>query len=141
MPMPRPLNALPRYLNPVLTPLARRLPPLAVLHHVGRRSGTAYDTPVQAFRTPQGFVVGLAYEPDAAWALNLLAAGDGQMTRAGRRYQLTPAAAQRPRGTATPAGLGLADDARPQRRGLPGVRRRTPAGLTPLPRGAGSLLG
>ena len=89
MPMPRPLAGLPRYLNPVLRPLARWLPPLAVLHHRGRRSGTAYDTPVQAFRTPQGFVVALAYDKNAAWALNLLAAGGGEMTRAGRRYRLT----------------------------------------------------
>lgn len=89
MPMPGPLTGLPRYLNPVLRPLARRLPPLAVLHHRGRRSGRSYETPVQAYRTPQGFVVGLAYDKDAAWALNLLAAHGGEMTRAGRHYRLT----------------------------------------------------
>jgi hypothetical protein len=33
--------------------------------------------------------VPLAYSRDAAWALNLLAAGGGEMTRFGRRYQLT----------------------------------------------------
>jgi deazaflavin-dependent oxidoreductase (nitroreductase family) len=89
MPMPRPLAGLPRYLNPVLTPLAGRLPPLAILHHRGRRSGRAYKTPVQAYRTPQGFVVALACNRNAAWALNLQAADGGEMTRGGRRYQLT----------------------------------------------------
>jgi deazaflavin-dependent oxidoreductase (nitroreductase family) len=89
MPMPRRLAGLPRYLNPVLKPLAGRLPPLAILHHRGRRSGRVYDTPVQAFRTPEGFVVALAYDRNAAWALNLLAASGGEMTRAGRRYELT----------------------------------------------------
>ena len=31
----------------------------------------------------------LAYSRNAAWALNLLAAGGAEMTRGGRRYQLT----------------------------------------------------
>jgi deazaflavin-dependent oxidoreductase (nitroreductase family) len=89
MAMPQRLQGLPRRLNPILTPIARHVPPLAVLHHRGRKSGKAYDTPVQAFRTPQGFVVGLAYNRDASWVLNLLAAGGGEMTRLGRRYTLT----------------------------------------------------
>jgi hypothetical protein len=33
--------------------------------------------------------VPLAYSRNAAWALNLLAAGAGEMTRGGRRFQLT----------------------------------------------------
>jgi hypothetical protein len=33
--------------------------------------------------------VGLAYDHNAPFALNLLAAGGGEMTRAGRRYRIT----------------------------------------------------
>jgi deazaflavin-dependent oxidoreductase (nitroreductase family) len=87
--MTGPLGQLPKYLNPYLTRVAPRVPPLAVLHHRGRVSGRNYDTPVQAYPTSQGWVVGLAYNRDAAWALNLLAAGGGEMTRSGRRYKLS----------------------------------------------------
>lgn len=82
-------TALPRYLNPVLRPVAGWLPPLAVLHHRGRRSGTPYATPVQAFRVETGFIVGLAYNPDANWARNILAAGGGEILRSGRRYEIS----------------------------------------------------
>jgi deazaflavin-dependent oxidoreductase (nitroreductase family) len=89
MAFPRRMAALPRLLNPLVLPLTRRVPPLAVLHHRGRRSGRSYDTPVQAYATPKGWLVGLAYDHNAPFALNLLAAGGGEMTRAGRRYQIS----------------------------------------------------
>jgi deazaflavin-dependent oxidoreductase (nitroreductase family) len=89
MAFPRQMAALPRVLNPLGMPLARRVPPLALLHHRGRRSGRSYETPVQAYRTSDGWLVGLAYDHNAPFALNLLAAGEGEMTRAGRRYRIT----------------------------------------------------
>jgi deazaflavin-dependent oxidoreductase (nitroreductase family) len=89
MAFPRRMAALPRLLNPLVLPLTRRLPPLALLHHRGRRSGRSYDTPVQAYSTPDGWLVGLAYDHNAPFALNLLATGGGEMTRAGRRYRIT----------------------------------------------------
>ena len=89
MPLPRSLSVMPRYLNPLLRPIAGYLPPLALLHHRGRRSGRHYDTPVQAFRTPQGYIAAFAYSNDPAWARNLLAAGAGQMTRAGQTYDIS----------------------------------------------------
>lgn len=89
MPLPHPLKVLPRYLNPALRPLSQHLPPLALLHHKGRRSGRLHDTPVQAYRTPQGCVAAFAYSDNPHWAQNLLAAGQGQMTRAGKRYTIT----------------------------------------------------
>jgi hypothetical protein len=36
MTFPRQMAALPRLLNPLVLPLTRHLPPLAVLHHKGR---------------------------------------------------------------------------------------------------------
>jgi deazaflavin-dependent oxidoreductase (nitroreductase family) len=77
-------------ISPFVQPMARRVPPFAVLHHRGRRTGRGYDTPVQAYPTPQGgYVVGLGYGYNSAWVLNLLAAEGGEMTRGGRRYKLT----------------------------------------------------
>jgi deazaflavin-dependent oxidoreductase (nitroreductase family) len=89
MVFPRPMAAVSRRLNPFVLPLTRQLPPLAVLHHKGRRSGRSYDTPVQAYATPEGWLVGLAYDHNAPFLLNLLAAGGGEMTRAGRRYRIS----------------------------------------------------
>jgi deazaflavin-dependent oxidoreductase (nitroreductase family) len=83
------MAAVSRRLNPLVLPLTRHLPPLAVLHHKGRRSGRSYDTPVQAYHTSDGWVVGLAYDRNSAWVLNLLAAGGGEMTRLGRRYRIS----------------------------------------------------
>ena len=76
-------------MNPYVQPMARRVPPFAVLHHRGRRTGRAYDTPVQAYRITGGYLVGLGYGYNSAWVLNLLAAGGGEMTRSGHRYVLT----------------------------------------------------
>ena len=89
MPLPRSLSVMPRYLNPLLRPIAGYLPPLALLHHRGRRSGRRYDTPVQVFHTPQGYIAAFVYSNDPEWARNLLAAGEGQMTRAGRTYDIS----------------------------------------------------
>lgn len=89
MTFPRPMAAVSRRLNPLALPLMRRLPPFAVLHHRGRRTGRSFDTPVQAYSTPAGWVIGLAYDYNAPFALNLMAAGDGEMTRGGRRYRIT----------------------------------------------------
>ncbi|MFB7712480.1 hypothetical protein [Streptomyces sp. NPDC056105] len=83
------LSGLPRFLNPKIMPLARRPPPLAVLQHRGRTSGRVYFTPVQAYRTKSGFLVGLAFSSEAQWARNLLAAVTGEITRAGRQFTLT----------------------------------------------------
>ncbi|MER5600370.1 hypothetical protein, partial [Streptomyces sp. NPDC002265] len=85
MPVLSRVSGLPKYLNPVLRPLGRWMPPLAVLHHRGRRSGKPFDTPVQAFRTKSGFIVGLAYDTNANWALNHHAADGGEISRGGPR--------------------------------------------------------
>ena len=89
MTFPRQMTAVSRLLNPLALPLMRHVPPFAVLHHRGRRTGRSYETPVQALHTRDGWVVGLAYDHNSAWALNLLAAGGGEMTRAGHRYRIT----------------------------------------------------
>jgi deazaflavin-dependent oxidoreductase (nitroreductase family) len=59
--------------NRVLGPLARVLPGFGVVIHRGRRSGREYRTPVNVFRTPDGYVVALTYGV-GDWARNVLAA-------------------------------------------------------------------
>ncbi len=65
-----------RTLNPaVLNFAGRPSSPYAVVHHVGRRSGRTYSTPVSARPTPEGFIIPLPYGSDVDWCRNVLAAG------------------------------------------------------------------
>ena len=59
-----------------------------VLHHVGRRTGRAYATPVLAMPTEDGFVVPMTYGGNVDWCRNLMAAGGGRMLWKGRAYTL-----------------------------------------------------
>jgi deazaflavin-dependent oxidoreductase (nitroreductase family) len=47
----------------------------ALVRHVGRTSGRAYETPIGPFPTTDGFLVALPYGTRADWARNVLAAG------------------------------------------------------------------
>jgi deazaflavin-dependent oxidoreductase (nitroreductase family) len=60
---------------------------LSALHHVGRRSGRAYVTPLSAYPLGDGFVLGVAY-PEVDWCRNVLAAGKCTLTRNGEQYTL-----------------------------------------------------
>lgn len=89
MPLPRWITPLNRHINRVVRPLAARVPPLAVIHHTGRRSGIERATPVMAFRTPRGIVIALAYGSDVDWLRNVLASGRATVVRGGRTTALT----------------------------------------------------
>lgn len=60
---------------------------LAALHHVGRRSGRPYVTPLSAYPLGDGFVLGVAY-PHVDWCENLLAAGKCTLSWNGKDYAL-----------------------------------------------------
>ncbi len=77
------------FTNPVMGTFAWLVPPLAVVHHVGRKSGRAYHSPVVALGTAAGFAIPMTYGCDVDWARNLIAAGGGELQRAGRRVRLT----------------------------------------------------
>jgi deazaflavin-dependent oxidoreductase (nitroreductase family) len=72
--------------NPIMGPLARVMPPLAVVHHVGRMSGRNYSTPVVAFRSRKRFVIPMTYGRDVDWARNIVKAHGCQMEQMGRRF-------------------------------------------------------
>ena len=73
----------------VRTFAGRRLSPVAVVVHRGRRSGRRYRTPVLAFRVDDGYVVAPFYGADSDWVRNVLAAGSCALERGGRRVRLT----------------------------------------------------
>jgi hypothetical protein len=60
---------------------------LGALHHIGRRSGRTYVTPLSAYRLGDGFVLGVAY-PEVDWCRHVLAAGKCTLTWNGKEYAL-----------------------------------------------------
>lgn len=73
-----------RVANRPMRVLARHVPPLALIHHVGRRSGARYATPVVLLREGDRWVVALIYGRDTDWVRNVLAAGRCDIERRGR---------------------------------------------------------
>lgn len=60
----------------------------SVVHHVGRRSGRGYATPVVPVTTGDGFVIALPYGTRADWVQNVLAAGTAGVTHEGVTYDV-----------------------------------------------------
>jgi deazaflavin-dependent oxidoreductase (nitroreductase family) len=67
----------------------RRLSPVAIVIHHGRRSGRCYRTPVVAFRRTDGYVISLPYGAGRDWVSNVLAAGSCTLEQGGKRIELT----------------------------------------------------
>lgn len=91
MRFPQRLARINRYVtNPIQRMWAGWLPPFAIVEHVGRRSGKAYRTPVNAFYTSTGGTPGLAiplaYGPDRDWLKNIRAAGGAQVRRRAKTF-------------------------------------------------------
>jgi deazaflavin-dependent oxidoreductase (nitroreductase family) len=60
---------------------------LSALHHVGRRTGRTYVTPLSAYPLGDGFVLSVAY-PKVDWCENVLAAGRCRLSWNGKEYAL-----------------------------------------------------
>ena len=65
------------------------LPGFGILTHVGRKSGKVYRTPVNVFRTSNGFIIALTYSSQSEWVKNVLAAGGCELKTRGKKYQLS----------------------------------------------------
>ena len=78
-----------RFANPLFLRVAGHLPGFAIVGHVGRKSGCAYRTPVNAFRTDEGYVIALTYGSESDWVKNVLAAGSCELHTRGRRVHLS----------------------------------------------------
>lgn len=65
------------------------LPGFGILTHVGRKSGKLYQTPVNVFRTSNGFIIALTYSSQSEWVRNVLAAGGCKLRTCGKKYQLS----------------------------------------------------
>jgi deazaflavin-dependent oxidoreductase (nitroreductase family) len=90
MPLTRTVARLNRIaLNRVARHVATWLPGMAVVVHRGRKSGRSYRTPVNIFRTVDGYVIALTYGPSADWVRNVLAAGEADLIVRRRRVHVT----------------------------------------------------
>jgi deazaflavin-dependent oxidoreductase (nitroreductase family) len=78
-----------RVTNRVTRPLAPYLPGFGVVVHTGRTSGEGYETPVNVFTRPHGFVIALTYGTQSDWVRNVIAAGGCELVTRGRRYRLS----------------------------------------------------
>ena len=58
----------------------------SVVRHVGRKSGRAYATPVDAVATEDGFVIALPYGNRSNWVRNVVASGTATIVDDGRAY-------------------------------------------------------
>jgi deazaflavin-dependent oxidoreductase (nitroreductase family) len=76
-------------LNPVmLRPAGSRYWYASVVHHVGRRSGHAYATPVVVERVGDKVIVPLPYGTQVDWLRNVLTAGQARVTSKGQTYEV-----------------------------------------------------
>jgi deazaflavin-dependent oxidoreductase (nitroreductase family) len=60
----------------------------SVIRHVGRTTGRAYETPVGAVATDDGFVIAMPYGPNTDWLKNVLASGSAAIVDEGSTYDV-----------------------------------------------------
>jgi EmrB/QacA subfamily drug resistance transporter/deazaflavin-dependent oxidoreductase (nitroreductase family) len=79
-----------RFVNPLVLLIAGRrwMPVVGILRHSGRRSGREYATPIGMRPLGDGFVIPRTFSDNAAWYLNVKAAGEGRVTYLGRHYRV-----------------------------------------------------
>jgi deazaflavin-dependent oxidoreductase (nitroreductase family) len=89
MPIPR---AIARANRVGFNRLARHVAPWApgfgVIVHRGRISGQRYETPVNVFRSADGYLVALTYGRQSDWVKNVLAAGEADVRTRGHRVHV-----------------------------------------------------
>ncbi|HUK49093.1 MAG TPA: nitroreductase family deazaflavin-dependent oxidoreductase [Terriglobales bacterium] len=78
-----------RVTNRITGKFAGRLPGFGIVTHLGRKSGRTFHTPVNVFRTPEGFLFALTYGREAEWVRNVLASGGCSLETRGRQFELT----------------------------------------------------
>jgi deazaflavin-dependent oxidoreductase (nitroreductase family) len=78
------------FVNPIVLLIAGRrwMPVVGILRHRGRRSGRTYATPIGMRPLGDSFVIPRTFSDNAAWYLNIKAAGGATVKYLGRNYQL-----------------------------------------------------
>ena len=119
-----------KYLNPIISPIAKYLPGMAVINHRGRTSGTAYETVVTPYRKGDTVVI-LLIHGKTNWVKNILAAGEADIRIRGKDVHLVnprvlPAGTDDPGAAADGPGPAAARGRRVRRRRRLTSRARDP---------------
>jgi len=77
------------FTNRITSLFAGWLPGFGILTHVGRKSGKVYKTPVNVFRTPNGFIIALTYGSESEWVKNVLVAAGCDLKTRGKKHELS----------------------------------------------------
>jgi deazaflavin-dependent oxidoreductase (nitroreductase family) len=77
-----------RFVDPILRPLAGRLPTFGIVQHRGRSTGRLYRTPVNVFRRGDTFLFFLTYGSDVQWVKNVLVGGGCTIETRGETLKL-----------------------------------------------------
>ena len=59
-----------------------------IVRHIGRKSGTVYETPIMLAPVDGGFVAELTYGDQVQWYRNVVAAGGCTILRGGREWKV-----------------------------------------------------
>jgi len=78
-----------RFTNRLTLRVAGYLPGFAIVSHMGRKSGRTFHTPVNTFRTGDGYIIALTYGAQSDWVKNVLEAGWCELQTRGRRTHLS----------------------------------------------------
>lgn len=90
MPLPRWLARFNfRVTNPLLSPMASRLPGMGIVIHTGRKTHSRYRTPVMVFRRGDRFLIALTYGSGSQWVRNVLAQGGCELETQGHTVRLS----------------------------------------------------
>ncbi len=93
--------------NKVTRLVAGWAPGFAIVHHVGRKTGNVYDTPVNVFERDDEFLFALTYGAGASWVRNVVAAKGCSVTTRRKTFQL-----ENPRVFTDPTRAGIPNPAR-----------------------------
>jgi len=75
--------------NPILGPLAQRLPGMGVVLHIGRKAHRRYRTPVIVFRQHDHFLIALTYGRESQWVQSVLTQRNCELETQGRTLPLS----------------------------------------------------
>lgn len=62
--------------------------PFSLVRHVGRKSGTVYETPIIVAPVPEGFIAELTYGENVNWYRNIVAAGGCELLVNGTTHHI-----------------------------------------------------
>lgn len=75
--------------NRLLSPFAKRVPGMGIVHHVGRKTQRQYRTPVLVFRRGDRMIIALTYGRESQWVQNVLAQSGCEIETEGRILRLS----------------------------------------------------